>query len=46
VRDEDLGVLAGCGQAAREGRHEHMVIGRNEIGVQHVVAAFTEALQR
>ncbi len=46
VRDEDFGVLPGCGQAARDGQHEHMVIGRNEVGVQHVIATFTEALER
>ena len=46
VRDEDLGVLPGCGQAARDGQHGHMVIGRNEIGVQHVVRTFTEMLAR
>ncbi|HVB91092.1 MAG TPA: aromatic ring-hydroxylating dioxygenase subunit alpha [Acidimicrobiales bacterium] len=44
VRDEDFGVLPGCGQAARRGQHGHMVIGRNEIGVQHVVATFSEVL--
>ena len=46
VRDEDFGVLPGCGQASREGQHEHMVIGRNEVGVQHVVTTFTEELRR
>ncbi len=44
LRDEDCGVLIGCGEASREGRHDHMVIGRNEIGVQHVVATFTQVL--
>jgi phenylpropionate dioxygenase-like ring-hydroxylating dioxygenase large terminal subunit len=44
VRDEDFGVLPGCGQASRRGQHGHMVIGRNEIGVQHVVTTFAEAL--
>ncbi|HVT41538.1 MAG TPA: hypothetical protein VHD39_01040 [Acidimicrobiales bacterium] len=38
------GVLQGCGQAARDGQFEHMVIGRNEIAVQHVVTTFQEAL--
>jgi choline monooxygenase len=46
VRDEDFGVLPGCGQAARDGQHGHMVIGRNEVGVQHVVTTFLEALAR
>jgi phenylpropionate dioxygenase-like ring-hydroxylating dioxygenase large terminal subunit len=45
VRDEDFAVLPGCGQASRQGEHSHMVIGRNEIGVQHVVRTFTDALQ-
>jgi phenylpropionate dioxygenase-like ring-hydroxylating dioxygenase large terminal subunit len=44
VRDEDFGVLPGCGHASRRGQHEHMVIGRNEVGVQHVVTTFAEAL--
>ena len=44
VRDEDCAVLRGCGEAARAGQHDHMVIGRNEIAVQHVVATFTQAL--
>jgi nitrite reductase/ring-hydroxylating ferredoxin subunit len=44
LRDEDVGVLAGCGEAGRAGQHDHMVIGRNEIGVQHVVATFTHVL--
>ncbi|HWF16808.1 MAG TPA: aromatic ring-hydroxylating dioxygenase subunit alpha [Acidimicrobiales bacterium] len=46
VRDEDCAVLRGCGEAARRGQHDHMVIGRNEIAVQHVVTTFTEALGR
>jgi choline monooxygenase len=46
VRDEDFGVLPGCGQAARDGQHGHMVIGRNEIAVQHVVTTFGQALSR
>jgi choline monooxygenase len=44
VRDEDFGVLPGCGEGARRGQHDDMVIGRNEIGVQHVVTTFGEAL--
>jgi nitrite reductase/ring-hydroxylating ferredoxin subunit len=44
VRDEDFAVLPGCGQASRQGQHSHMVIGRNEIAVQHVVTTFTQAL--
>ncbi|HKS98736.1 MAG TPA: aromatic ring-hydroxylating dioxygenase subunit alpha [Rugosimonospora sp.] len=37
VRDEDFGVLPGCGQGVRQGQHDHMLIGRNEIGVQHMI---------
>jgi hypothetical protein len=46
LRDEDVGVLTGCGEAGRQGQHDHMVIGRNEIAVQHVVATFTEVVGR
>jgi choline monooxygenase len=44
VRDEDFAVLPGCGEGSRQGQHSHMVIGRNEIAVQHVVTTFAEAL--
>ncbi len=44
VRDEDFAVLRGCGEASRQGQHSHMVIGRNEIAVQHVVTTFAGAL--
>jgi choline monooxygenase len=37
VRDEDFAMLPSCGEGVRQGQHEHMVIGRNEIGVQHMV---------
>lgn len=37
VRDEDFGMLPGCGAGLRHGQHDHAVIGRNEPGVQHVV---------
>ncbi len=46
VRDEDFEVPPGCGQASREGQHEHMVIGRDEVGAQHVVTTLTEPLRR
>jgi nitrite reductase/ring-hydroxylating ferredoxin subunit len=42
VRDEDFAVLRGCGEGGRAAQHSHMVIGRNEIGVQHVVRTFAE----
>jgi len=44
VRDEDFGMLPSCGEAIRHGQHDHMVIGRNEIGVQHVVRTFAAEL--
>ncbi|GAB05096.1 phenylpropionate dioxygenase-like ring-hydroxylating dioxygenase large terminal subunit [Gordonia amarae] len=37
VRDEDFAMLPQCGQGVRRGQHEHMLIGRNEIGVQHMI---------
>ncbi|MFC8315649.1 SRPBCC family protein [Gordonia sp. NPDC057258] len=37
VRDEDFAMLPQCGQGVRQGQHSHMVIGRNEIGVQHMI---------
>jgi nitrite reductase/ring-hydroxylating ferredoxin subunit len=42
LRDEDFGMLPTCGDGIRHGQHDHMVIGRNEIGVQNVIHAFTE----
>lgn len=44
LRDEDFGVLPQCGRAIANGQHEEMIIGRNEIGVQHVVRTFCQAL--
>lgn len=44
VRDEDFGMLPGCGAAIRHGQHDHMLVGRNEPGVQHVVEAFMAAV--
>lgn len=45
VRNEDFAVLPGCGEASQQAQHDHMVIGRNEIGVQHVVTTFSSELQ-
>lgn len=36
VRDEDFAMLPRCGEGVRRGQHEHMLIGRNKIGVQHM----------
>ena len=44
LRDEDFGMLPQCGDGIRNGQHEHMLIGRNEIAVQHVVQTFAAAL--
>lgn len=44
VRDEDFAMLPQCAQGASRGQHGHMLLGRNEIGVQHMVRVFAEAL--
>jgi choline monooxygenase len=44
VRDEDFAMLPQCGEGVRQGQHDHMVIGRNEIGVQHMVRVFATEL--
>ncbi|WP_328359443.1 Rieske 2Fe-2S domain-containing protein [Mycobacterium sp. NBC_00419] len=44
VRDEDFTMLPQCGEAVRHGQHDHMIIGRNEIGVQHMIKVFAEEL--
>lgn len=44
LRDEDFGMLPQCGDGIRNGQHQHMLIGRNEIAVQHVVRSFAAAL--
>lgn len=37
VRDEDFAMLPQCGEGVRRGQHDHMIIGRNEIAVQHMI---------
>ncbi|BBX42927.1 aromatic ring-hydroxylating oxygenase subunit alpha [Mycobacterium simiae] len=44
VRDEDFGMLPQCGEGVLHGQHDHMVIGRNEIGVQHMIKVFAQEL--
>jgi hypothetical protein len=44
VRDEDFAMLPQCGEGVRRAQHDHMIIGRNEIGVQHMIKAFAEQL--
>ena len=44
LRVEDFALLPSCGDGIRHAQHDHMVIGRNEIGVQNVVRAFAAAL--
>ncbi|MFW0785291.1 aromatic ring-hydroxylating dioxygenase subunit alpha [Gordonia sp. CPCC 206044] len=44
VRDEDFAMLPQCGEGVRRGQHDHMVIGRNEIGVQHMIRVMAERL--
>jgi phenylpropionate dioxygenase-like ring-hydroxylating dioxygenase large terminal subunit len=44
VRDEDFAMLPQCGETIRHAQHEYMLVGRNEIGVQHVVRTLAGAL--
>ncbi|MGV9838045.1 aromatic ring-hydroxylating oxygenase subunit alpha [Nocardia niigatensis] len=44
VRDEDFAMLPQCGEGVRQGQHDHMIIGRNEIGVQHMIRVFAAEL--
>lgn len=44
VRDEDFGMLPQCGEGVQHGQHDHMIIGRNEIGVQHMIKVFAQEL--
>lgn len=44
VRDEDFTMLPQCGEGVRRGQHDHMLLGRNEIGVQHMVSVMAGKL--
>ena len=44
VRDEDFAMLPSCGDGVRNGQHSAMVLGRNEIGVQHMVRVLAAEL--
>lgn len=44
VVDEDFAMLPQCGEGVRHGQHDHMIIGRNEIGVQHMIKVFAQEL--
>ncbi len=44
VSDEDFTMLPSCGDGVRNGQHHHMLIGRNEIGVQHLVRVLAAEL--
>jgi choline monooxygenase len=46
VRDEDFATLPSCGDGSVHGQHDHMLIGRNEIAVQHVVRTMQAAVSR
>ena len=37
-------MLPQCGEGVRQGQHDHMIIGRNEIGVQHMIRVFAQDL--
>jgi hypothetical protein len=43
-KDEDFAMLPQCGEGVRHGQHDHMIIGRNEIGVQHMIKVFAQEL--
>ena len=45
VRDEDFATLPSCGDGSVHGQHDHMLIGRNEIAVQHVVTTLQAAVR-
>lgn len=45
VRDEDFAMLPSCGDGVRNGQHDHMLIGANEIGVQHMVRTMADVLE-
>ena len=44
VRDEDFVMLPQCGEGVRQGQHDHMLIGRNKIGVEHMIKVFAREL--
>lgn len=44
VRDEDFTMLPQCGEAVRHGQQDHMIIGRNEIAVQHMIRVLAQEL--
>ena len=44
VRDEDFAMLPQCGEGVRRGQHNHMLIGRNEIGVQHMIRVMAQRI--
>ncbi|MBM7279100.1 aromatic ring-hydroxylating dioxygenase subunit alpha [Gordonia rubripertincta] len=44
VRDEDFAMLPQCGEGVRRGQHDHMAIGRNEIGVQHMIRVMADRI--
>jgi len=37
-------MLPSCGDGIRQGQHEHMLIGRNEVGVQHMVRTLAASI--
>ncbi|WP_068276370.1 aromatic ring-hydroxylating oxygenase subunit alpha [Aldersonia kunmingensis] len=44
VRDEDFAMLPQCGEGVRRGQHDHMLIGRNEIGVQNMIKVLADKI--
>jgi choline monooxygenase len=43
VRDEDFAMLPSCGDGVRHAQHDHMLVGRNEPGVQNIVRQLARA---
>jgi len=44
IREEDFTMLPSCGEGIQKGAHDHMVVGRNEIGVQHTIRTLCHRL--
>jgi phenylpropionate dioxygenase-like ring-hydroxylating dioxygenase large terminal subunit len=44
IREEDFTMLPSCGDGVRNAQHDHMAIGRNEIGVQHLIRTLAAKL--
>jgi choline monooxygenase len=43
VRNEDFAMLPSCGDGVLHGQHDHLLVGRNEPGVQNIVRQLAHA---